>query len=270
MKNLLIISLFTFGNLFAQVDFDTQIQPIFNSSCTSCHTSSHSTGLNLTTGNSYNLLVDVASTNYAPALRVSSGDPTNSVLFNKISNTGSYGGVMPPSGQISASNITLIETWITELASANYITIAEARNQAVGSNVTIRGIVTTPNFQSSNTEYGLQDATAGIMVFHFGAPFVTISVGDSIEVTGDLDEFNGKFEIVPGSASDITIISSGNPLPAFQDVTVATFVANGENYESELIKISNASIVSGTWPAGGSTNLTISDDGGHLHCDHAY
>ncbi|SVE45791.1 uncharacterized protein METZ01_LOCUS498645, partial [marine metagenome] len=47
-----------------------------------------------------------------------------------------------------------------------------------------------------------------------------------------------------------------------QIVTVANYVANGEDYESELIRINGASITSGTWPTSGSENLTISDDGG--------
>ena len=209
MKNLIIVSVFILGGLFAQVDYDAQIQPIWTSNCISCHVYGHSSGLDLSTSSgSYNNLVDVVSQNYAPALRVTSGDPGSSVLYDKISGGGTYGGVMPPSGQMTASNIALVQTWITELGSANYITIADARNQAIGTNVTIRGIVTTPNFQTTHNEFGLQDATAGIIVFHYGAPFVTTTVGDSIEITGDLDEYNGKFEIVPSGAGDITVISA--------------------------------------------------------------
>ena len=146
----------------------------------------------------------------------------------------------------------------------DYITIAEARALAVGTDATVRGIVTTPNYQTSNTEYGLQDATAGIIIFLYGE-MLTMNVGDSIEVTGELDEYNGKFEIVPSGAGDITVISSGNDLPAFQVVTVADFLAGAENYESELIRINSASITSygesGAWPTNSSENLTISDDG---------
>ena len=81
MKKLIIVSVFILGGLFAQVDYDTQIQPIWTSNCTSCHEYGHSSGLDLSTsGGSYNNLVDVVSQNYAPALRVASGDPTSSVL----------------------------------------------------------------------------------------------------------------------------------------------------------------------------------------------
>ena len=145
--------------------------------------------------------------------------------------------------------------------SPDYITIAEARALAVGTDATVRGIVTTPNYQTTNTEYGLQDATAGIIIFLYGE-MLTMNVGDSVEVTGELDEYNGKFEIVPSGASGFTIISQNNPLPAFQVVTVASLVANGEDYESELIRINSASITSGSWPTSSSANLDISDDGG--------
>jgi len=145
--------------------------------------------------------------------------------------------------------------------SPDYITIAEARALAVGTDATVRGIVTTPNYQTTNTEYGLQDATAGIIIFLYGE-MLTMNVGDSVEVTGELDEYNGKFEIVPSGASGITIISQNNSLPAFQVITVASLVANGEDYESELIRINGASITSGSWPTSSSDNLDISDDGG--------
>ena len=63
MKKLIIVSVFILGGLFAQVDYDAQIQPIWTSNCTSCHVYGHSSGLNLTTGSSYNDLVDVVSQN---------------------------------------------------------------------------------------------------------------------------------------------------------------------------------------------------------------
>ena len=170
---------------------------------------------------------------------------------------------MPPNGLMSSANRTLVQTWITELSSTNYITIAEARAQDVGTSATVRGIVTTPNFQTSNTEYGLQDGSAGLVIFHFGEPYAALDVGDSIEITGAMNFYNGKVQIQPSSADDITVMSQGNALPAFQVLTVADYVANAEDYESELININGVSITSGSWPASGnSANLTISDDDG--------
>ena len=272
MRKVLFIPLFITVIVAQTVDYDTDIQPLWNGNCTSCHTYGHSSGLDLTSGQSYNNLVDVASSGneYGGASRVASGNPDNSVLYDKITNGGTYGGQMPPNGLISSANRTLVQTWITELSSANYITIASARTQTIDDIVTVRGIITTPNYQASTGEnaraqFGLQDGTAGILIFHYGAPYVAFEVGDSVEITGALEEYpspDGALEIVPSGASDITVLSQNNPLPVFQVVTVADYVANGEDYESELIQINNASITEGTWPTSGSTNLTISDDGG--------
>ena len=260
MRKVLFIPLFITVIIAQTVDYDTQIQPLWNANCTSCH--GNSGGLNLSAAQSYNNLVDVASSNnaYGGALRVASGDPNNSILYDKITNGGNYGDSMPPSGLMSSANRTLVQTWISELST--YTTIASARSQEEGSSATVRGIVTTPNFQTSNTEYGLQDGTAAIVIFHFSAPYVELAVGDSVEVTGEIDFYNGKAEIIPASADDITVISQGNDLPEFQVLTVADYIANAEDYESELIKINGVSITSGTWPTSSSANLTISDDGG--------
>ena len=260
MRKVLFIPLFITVIIAQTVDYDTQIQPLWNANCTSCH--GNSGGLNLSAAQSYNNLVDVASSNnaYGGALRVASGDPNNSILYDKITNGGNYGDSMPPSGLMSSANRTLVQTWISELST--YTTIAIARSQEEGSSATVRGIVTTPNFQTSNTEYGLQDSTAAIVIFHFSAPYVELAVGDSVEVTGEIDFYNGKAEIIPASADDITVISQGNDLPEFQVLTVADYIADAEDYESELIKINGVSITSGTWPTSSSANLTISDDGG--------
>ncbi len=100
--------------LFGQVDYYSDIQPIFNSNCINCHISGHSSGLNLTETASYSDLVNVESSGYAPALRVEPYSSGNSVLWNKVANTGVHGGVMPPGGQIAQNYIDLIAAWITE------------------------------------------------------------------------------------------------------------------------------------------------------------
>ena len=175
MRKALFAYLFISAIVAQTVDYDTQIQPLWNANCTSCH--GNSGGLNLSAAQSFDNLVDVASSNnaYGGALRVASGDPNNSILYDKITNGGNYGDSMPPSGLMSSANRTLVQTWISELST--YTTIASARSQEEGSSATVRGIVTTPNFQTSNTEYGLQDNTAAIVIFHFSAPYVELAIG---------------------------------------------------------------------------------------------
>ena len=109
-------SLSTSGNdLSLKIDYQRQIQPIWNSRCVSCHSGSFPAGgLNLSSGVSYSQLVDVISPNYG-VWRVRRGRPDSSVLFHKIINTRIYGGRMPPSGKLSENEIMLIEKWIREL-----------------------------------------------------------------------------------------------------------------------------------------------------------
>jgi len=103
------------------VSYSLQVQPIFNSRCVSCHGGAiQNGGLDLRAANSYDNIVDVVSSGYAPDKRVVPGDPVASVLFGKVMNTGDYGQRMPPAGAaLSVANQQTIETWIQEGANRN-------------------------------------------------------------------------------------------------------------------------------------------------------
>ena len=86
------------------MDYETQIQTIFNSNCTNCHVYGHNSGLNLASytgvmagGNSGAVIVP--------------GDHANSLLWQKVNS-----GVMPPGNNpdLSADEINLIAQWIDE------------------------------------------------------------------------------------------------------------------------------------------------------------
>ena len=95
------------------VTFAADIQPIFTARCIQCHDQNHQTGLDLREGNSYDLLVNVSSTNYAPNLRIEPLSLENSVLWNKITDSGVFGQQMPPIGEpVSNFDIEKIESWI--------------------------------------------------------------------------------------------------------------------------------------------------------------
>ncbi len=119
MKKLLLLLCASF--LFGQVDFLTQVQPIFDVRCATsgCHVAGHVTGLDLTPGNSYGNLVNVVSTNYAPGIRVEPYNPSNSVLYHKITDSHVFGGVMPPTGEMGSDTIQTITDWISEGALFN-------------------------------------------------------------------------------------------------------------------------------------------------------
>lgn len=141
------------------------------------------------------------------------------------------------------------------------ITIAEARTHAVGDTVTTGGIVITGNYGTagSSTDYHIQDGTAGSDIYLSGTD-AGLALGDSIIVTGTISIYNGKFEVMPFTLGDITVVSSGNALPAFQVITIAEFLANYGDYGSELIEFDSVTIASGNWPSSGSNgSVTISD-----------
>ena len=102
MKN--ILYLFLVSTLsFMAVDYNTEIQPIFNDNCGNCHLGSSSGGLNLS---DYNNLMssDV----------VIPGDHQNSELYDRITRLDSEQGDMPPTGSLSQEQIDLIAQWIDE------------------------------------------------------------------------------------------------------------------------------------------------------------
>ncbi len=102
------------GNLPMQVnDYESAVQSIWDRSCgPACHGASGNGGLDLRAGQSYGNLVGVVSATYG-APRIVAGDPTESVLFDKITDTGRYGGSMPAAGPaLAASDIAMIRAWI--------------------------------------------------------------------------------------------------------------------------------------------------------------
>jgi hypothetical protein len=101
------------------VDFNTQIQPIFDNNCalSGCHASgSASGGMVLDAGQSYANLVNVTSSEVAPAKRVAPGNSAASYIIKKLTLTSpGFGERMPLGGDpLPDDEINLIRTWIDE------------------------------------------------------------------------------------------------------------------------------------------------------------
>ena len=98
MINKLYILLFCLIPLleYAQVNYETEIQPIFNSNCIGCHSGSFpSGGLDLT--NLDNVLLG---SNSGPVIAL--GNPSSSILWQEVSS-----GSMPP----SANDLSIEESF---------------------------------------------------------------------------------------------------------------------------------------------------------------
>ncbi|MFO7524738.1 MAG: T9SS type A sorting domain-containing protein [Ignavibacteriaceae bacterium] len=148
------------------------------------------------------------------------------------------------------------------------ITIAQAREDLngdlipdrLGQIVTIEGVVNSPNYQTVNHSYYIWDGTAGITEILFGTTSPVLNLGDAVRITGEIGHFRGLTQIQPASAADITILSSGNPVPGPVVLTLAAYKADPEAYEGTLVGFVALNKVGGTWPApGGSATLQVSD-----------
>ena len=101
------ISLFFITFLFSQVNYESQIQPIFNNNCIFCHQNGGSATLNLATYSG------VMSGGWSgPA--IIAGDYQNSLLYQRIIQPTGTDGSMPPNDPLSQAQIDLIAQWIEE------------------------------------------------------------------------------------------------------------------------------------------------------------
>lgn len=130
--------------------------------------------------------------------------------------------------------------------------IAEARTYAVGSTMTVSGVVT--NGGELGTIRYIQDETAGIGIYDWDVTY--FQRGDHVTVTGTLDNYNQLLEVADLTAH--TVNSQGNPLPEPQLITVEEME---EQYEGELVRINQVTFVNAGGNFSGNTNYVITKDG---------
>lgn len=146
-------------------------------------------------------------------------------------------------------------------------TIAEAREDLnndlipdrLNDTLTIRGIVISPNYQTTNHSYYIWDGTAGITEFLGGTTSPVLNLGDEVQMTGIIGQFRGLTQIQPFNSGSITLLSSGNPTPDPVVLTMAEYMQNPESYEGTLIGFVSVNKVSGNWPSNGSATLVVTD-----------
>jgi hypothetical protein len=100
----------------AKVSF-AAVQQLLTGNCAGCHPPNQ--GMDLTTGHVFANIVNVKSHEVPSLLRVKPGDPTNSYLYQKVTQAKPMVGVrMPKDGQpLTADEITTLRVWIEQGAS---------------------------------------------------------------------------------------------------------------------------------------------------------
>ena len=102
MRN--VLSYILMFQLLFSVDYETEIQPIFNAQCGNCHLGNSSAGVNVS---DYQNTID--------SDIVVPGNAQASSLYDRITRANSEAGDMPPgNAELSAEQIALIELWINE------------------------------------------------------------------------------------------------------------------------------------------------------------
>lgn len=134
-----------------------------------------------------------------------------------------------------------------------YVVAPADSSPLAGKPVNIAGIVTAATGEYSDFYFFIENhyapgtpAYKGVKVFDRTGT-VVVARGDSVTVSGDVDEYYGETEIQMFFSGAITIHSSGNDVPAAYSVTTSS-IATGEQWEGVLVSARNAEV---TNPAAG-------------------
>ncbi|PEN14481.1 hypothetical protein CRI94_05500 [Longibacter salinarum] len=154
---------------------------------------------------------------------------------------------------LSTFTLTVTEDDVT-------LTTMEAKALPEGERAIVDGIVT----RVESDGFYLQDDTGALFVFDSSISS-EVTQGDEVRVDGSTTYFSGLFQIESVGTDGLTALSSGNSLPDVQVVTLGELESNGEEYESELIRVEGFDIDDGgdATFAGGS-NYPVSNTSGSL------
>lgn len=151
--------------------------------------------------------------------------------------------------RLSFAICLLIQTCLIQ---AQPISIQSARQQSIGTSVTIKGIITNGD-ELGPIRY-IEDGTAGIGIYD---PNVMSGVqrGDSVTVTGAIFDFNNLLELQP--VTNLQVINQGNVLP--QPLVISPSQLN-ENVEGRLVKITNANFALAGSTFSGNTSYLLTSN----------
>lgn len=153
-----------------------------------------------------------------------------------------------------------------------------ATSALVGQTVTIEAVV-TGDFQNGDADtlrnlegFYVQEEEAdadadsstseGLFIFEDGNFLTDVNVGDLVQVTGTVEEGFGQTQLTLTSASDITVVSSSNPLPTAATVNfpVAT-VDSLESFEGMQVTIPDTLFVTEYFNLDRFGEVVLSSDG---------
>jgi hypothetical protein len=177
-------------------------------------------------------------------------------------------GILVDSVAITAT--TTSGPTITKIFDIQFPANANGDSPLLGNTVTTRGVVTgiVKNGPARHSFFIQDSARAYNGIYVYQTNDSTIVMGDSVEVTGTVDEFSFGTATLPteltqiGFPSNITVLNSGNTLPA--PVSISTANANMEEWEGVLVNVTNAQCTSNSVGFG---RWTLNDGSGAVDAD---
>ncbi len=141
-----------------------------------------------------------------------------------------------------------------------YMSIEQARQQPVGSNITVKGVVTIGAgiLRTNFTDAYLQDESGfGLNIYQGGTLDKRLKRGRLVILKGQLDEYQGKKEIVNYT---LTILRDDVEIPAVRKLS--TYQASTLDFEGSFVQIQGI-ITRKQW-SGGGTNISVNDGSGEV------
>lgn len=163
---------------------------------------------------------------------------------------------------ICITQIVPVPPAVTTIYDIQYTVDSSGDSPENGNVVTTYGIVTgIIEFGADSGNFFIQDGNGawnGIYVYEDG---YTLALGDSVEVTGTVQEYFGLTEI--GFVTNVTVVNSGNAQPT--PAVVTTLAAAEEQYESVLVQVTNATCTNadagfGQWTVNDGSGDRLIDD----------
>jgi predicted extracellular nuclease/cytoskeletal protein CcmA (bactofilin family) len=177
-------------------------------------------------------------------------------LIKHTAAPGANGALFSPGRQVGGSNFPGCGTEIFEiqgsgLASPFATQIVTTNNNVVTALAADGFFMQTPTARSD----GNAQTSDGIFVFTSSAP--AVSVGDFVNVTGEVKEFFNFTEF--STSPTVTIVSSGNPLPAPAQLDGATPTPNQPAPTTELERFEGMLVEIASGVVGGPNQFFSSD-----------
>ncbi len=155
---------------------------------------------------------------------------------------------------------------ISATSMAQVTKIRDARGMD-GQEVTIVGIMNTPDYGFNDGQFFVQDTTGGINVFYDdvggannqdSSAFLGWTKGDTLQITGTIGSFGQQIQIAPSS---VTILGTGDASSVPVTSITQADLSVDSKHQGMLVKIESVGLADGeTWPADAQTSSGVSLD----------